>query len=439
MTRVDVAVVGAGLAGLMAARQLARAGLRTTVLEARDRVGGRTWSKAVGDGVVIDMGGQWIGPVQERMTALVDELGLETFVTYSEGETLRAVPGFNENTFGGLLEVFADLDRMASEVPLDEPWSAPHAKEWDSQTLHTWFSKRVQDPSVMAMARLVATALFTAEADELSLLHTLVYVRSAGSIANLTGVVGGAQERRFVLGAQEVSNRLAAELGPERVHLNCPVRRIEQNGEVVVIESDHLRVEARRAIVAIPVPLADRIVYAPALPGYRSQMHQRMAPGTVIKIHCVYETPFWRARGSNGRVMTNEGPITVTFDNSPHDAKRGVLVGFVEADEARHFCRLSEDARRKAAMECFVRFFGEQAANPIQYLETGWSEEEWTRGCYGGNFPPGGWTRYGWVLREPFGRVHWAGAETSTIWMNYMEGAVRSGERAASEVIAALR
>jgi monoamine oxidase len=207
----------------------------------------------------------------------------------------------------------------------------------------------------------------------------------------------------------------------------------------VVIESEQLRVEARRAIVAIPVPLADRIVYSPPLPGYRSQMHQRMAPGAVIKIHCVYETPFWRARGSNGRVMTDTGPVTVTFDNSPHDGKRGVLVGFVEADEARHFCRLSDADRRQAAIECFVRFFGEQAGSPIEYIETSWSEEEWTRGCYGGNFPPGGWTRYGWVLREAFGRVHWAGAETSTIWMNYMEGAVRSGERAANEVIAALR
>jgi monoamine oxidase len=439
MIRVDVAVVGAGLAGLVAARHLARAGVRTVVVEARDRVGGRTWSKAVSDGVVIDMGGQWIGPVQARMTALADELGLETFVTYSDGDTHRAVPGFDENSFGALLEVFADLDRMAAEVPLDAPWTAPHAKEWDSQTLHTWFSERVKDPGVMAMARLVATALFTAEADELSLLHTLVYVRSAGSIANLTGVIGGAQERRFVLGAQEVSNRLAAELGGERVRLNSPVRRIDQNDEVVIIESEELRVEARRAIVAVPVPLADRIVYSPALPGYRSQMHQRMAPGAVIKIHCVYETPFWRARGSNGRVMTDSGPVTVTFDNSPHDAKRGVLVGFVEADEARHFCLLPEADRRKAAIDCLVRFFGADAAKPIEYIETSWSEEEWTRGCYGGNFPPGGWTRYGWVLREPFGRVHWAGAETSTIWMNYMEGAVRSGERAANEVIAALR
>lgn len=438
MMRVDVAVVGAGLAGLVAARQLVRAGLRTVVMEARDRVGGRTWSKSVGDGVVIDLGGQWIGPLQERITALTEELGLETFVTYSEGDTLRAVPGFDENTFAALLEVFADLDRMASELPLDAPWTASRANEWDAQTLQTWFSERVKDPGVMAMARLVATALFTAEADELSLLHTLIYIRSAGSIANLTNVVGGAQERRFVLGAQEVSNRLAAELG-DRVQLDSPVRRIEQNDELVVLESGRLRVEARRTIVAVPVFLADRIDYSPALPGYRSQMHQRMAPGTVIKIHCVYDTPFWRARGSNGRVMTTAGPVTVTFDNSPRDGKRGVLVGFVEADEARHFCRLSDEARRKAAIECFVRFFGEEAATPTEYIETSWSEEEWTRGCYGGNFPPGGWTRYGWVLREPFGRVHWAGAETSDIWMNYMEGAVRSGERAASEVIAALR
>ena len=438
MTNVDVVVVGAGLAGLMAAREVSRVGRSVRVLEARDRVGGRTWSRVLRGGVVVDLGGQWIGPVQPRILALAKELGVETFQTYDQGETQRCIEGAGESTLAALGELFAQLDQMAGEIPLENPWTAARALEWDAQTFQTWLAARTQDPGTLALARLVATALFTAEADELSLFHVLVYIRSAGSMRNLTAVAGGAQELRFLHGAQQVSVRLAEQLGINRLMLATPVRRIIQHGDRVVVCSETETLQAQRVIVAVPAALADRIVYSPALPGYRSHMHQRIAPGTVIKIHCIYERPFWRARGSNGRVMSSVGPVTVTFDDSSPTASAGVLVAFVEADEARRFSRLTEEQRKAAALSCLSRYFGPEAAQPREYLETSWSEEEWTRGCYGGNFPPGGWTRYAFALREPFGRVHWAGAETSTVWMNYMEGAVLSGERAAREVLQAL-
>jgi monoamine oxidase len=439
MTKVEVVVVGAGLAGLCAARRLSQAGLSVSVLEARDRVGGRTWSRALADGTVLDLGGQWIGPMQTRVITLARELGVESFPTYNDGETLRFLPGDLQEVLQNLVLLFAKLDAMAEEIPLEQPWTAAHAREWDAQTFQTWLLANVSGPETLTLARLVATALFTVEADELSLLHVLVYIRSAGSIGNLTNVAAGAQELRFVKGAQELSLRLAAQLGEKCVRLSCPVRRIRQTSQLVTVESDGGSVAARSAIIAAPAALADRIVYAPALPGCRSHMHQRIAPGEVMKIHCVYDRPFWRARGLNGRVMSDTGPVTVTFDNSPAAGSAGVLVAFVEADEARLFRRLSAAERRKSAIDCLVRFFGVEAAQPREYVETDWSEEEWTRGCYGGNFPPGGWTRYGAALRQPFGRLHWAGTETSEVWMNYMEGAIRSGERAAEEVIAALR
>jgi len=438
MKQFDVVVVGAGLAGLCAARRLSQARLSVAVLEARDRVGGRTWSRALADGTVLDLGGQWIGPMQTRVLALARELGVATFPTYNEGETQRLLPGNLESVLQNLVLLFGKLDAMAEQIPVQQPWTAANAHEWDAQTFQTWLLANVTDPHTLVLARLVATALFTVEADELSLLHVLVYIRSAGSIGNLTNVTAGAQELRFVAGAQELSRRLAAQLGDNHVRLSCPVRGIEQTSQHVTVRSDDTSVGARYAIMAVPAGLADRVIYLPPLPGRRSHMHQRIAPGEVIKIHCVYAKPFWRLRGLNGRAMTDTGPVTVTFDNSPASGSPGVLVAFVEADEARQFRLLSDAQRRRAALDCLVRFFGPEAAEPREYVETDWSEEEWTRGCYGGNFPPGGWSRYGAALREPFGRVYWAGAETSDVWMNYMEGAVRSGERAAEEVIAAI-
>jgi monoamine oxidase len=435
---VDVAVVGAGLAGLMTARELTRAGLSVVVAEARDRVGGRTWSETRLDGTVVDFGGQWVGPTQDRILALAGELGVETFPTWDKGETQRVVQGRSKLTFDMLSELFVELQAMADTLPEDAPWNAPRALEWDSQTFATWLRDRLADPVTLALARLVGTALFSSEPSELSLLHVLAYIRAGRSIGILTSVAGGAQERRFVKGAQEVSIRLAHELG-NRVRLGSAVRRIQQFGDHVVIGCDALRVKAKRAVVAVPVAVSGRIDYEPALPGYRAQMVQRMPAGTTIKIHAIYERPFWREANLNGRLLTDEGPVSVVFDNSPQSGERGVLVAFVEGKDARAFCRLPADVRRTRALAVLANFFGPAAAAPLDYVEVNWSDEEWTRGCFGANFAPGGWTAYGFALREPFGLIHWAGAETATIWMNYMDGALRSGERAAAEVIASLQ
>lgn len=433
--KVDVVVVGGGLAGLSAARALIAAGKTCVVVEARDRVGGRTWSEVRANGTTIDLGGQWIGSCQPRVSALVADLGIETFSSYDEGETQRSLGG-KEVAFVKIADMFADLDAMAAELPLETPWTAPRAAEWDGQTFFTWLSNRFGEGEAQALARLVTSALFTAEPEEISMMHALIYIRSAGSIAKLTEVRGGAQETRFVKGAQELSRRLAQELGEKQVLLGRPVTAIGQTGDGVSVDAGDLRIKADRAIVAVPISIADRIAYSPPLPSYRAQLHQRVAPGTTFKIHCIYDRPFWRDRGLNGRLMYDAGPVTVTFDNSPADGRSGVLVGFVEADFARSFARLDAAARRQAALDCFARFFGPEAADPIDYVEVDWANEEWTRGCYGANFPPGAWTRYGWALREPCGRIHWAGAETSPVWMNYMEGAVLSGERAAAETLA---
>jgi monoamine oxidase len=388
----DVAVVGAGLAGLVAARALCRAGLRPLIIEARDRVGGRTWTRPAPGGAV-EAGGQFIGPTQDRLAALAGDLGIATFATHHTGRTRIDMAG-GRLAYKSAKRLLAELERMASELPPGAPWTAAHAAEWDAQTFHDWL-RRSGEPDTYGVMRMVTAAVFAAEPGELSLLHVLAYIRSAGSVDLLTEVTGGAQERRFVGGAQELSVRLAGLLGAGDLHLGAPVRRVRRTHDGVEVAARNLTVRARRAIVAVPPVLGDRIEYDPPLPAGRAGLHRRMAPGSTIKINCLYGTPFWRDEGLNGGLMRDRGPVTVTFDNSPPDAAHGVLVAFSQGDDARALARLSAGSRREAVLDVLGRYFGERAARPSGYVETDWTSEPWTRGCFGGNFGPGGWTRYG--------------------------------------------
>jgi monoamine oxidase len=443
--RTHVVVVGAGLAGLAAARALVAAGVDTLVLEARERVGGRTYTRPAADGTPIDLGAQWIGPSQDRMAALAAELGCATFPTYDTGRNIQlqggtraeyagAIPTADPLAAADIVEALLELTTMSSQVPLEAPWTAPSAAEWDAQTMASWIAANVTSTGARHLVELTVEALFSAEPGELSLLHCLFYIHSGGGLMNLIGVTGGAQERRFAAGAQSVSIKMAVALG-QRIMLGVPVRTIRQSDAGVVVEGDGFAVSAERVIVAIPPALASRIHYAPALPSYRDALTQRVPMGNTFKVHCLYERPFWRAEGLTGQATSDVGALRLTFDNSPEDGSPGILMGFIEGgDRWRTWARRSPEERRAAVLADLVRLYGEQAANPREYIEHSWAEEEYSRGCYAGNFPPGVWTRYGEALRAPSGRIHWAGTETATVWNGYMEGAVQSGERAAAEV-----
>ena len=276
MTDTDVVIVGAGLAGLSAARSLTEAGVDVVVVEARDRVGGRTLNHDLGGGKVVEVGGQWIGPTQDRIAALAAELGVETFPTYTAGHDVGVE--LSSDAIGDLAHL-AELQAMADTIPLDAPWTADHASEWDATTFHTWIADRMKDAEARAMAELMTGAIFTVPAAELSLLHVLIFIRSAGSLfPMLTDVEGGAQQDRFVGGSQRISELMAAELG-DRIVLSSPVRRVAQNGSVVVT-SDLVEVRAKRCIVAVPPTVIDRIAFEPALPATRAQLQRRMAAGS---------------------------------------------------------------------------------------------------------------------------------------------------------------
>lgn len=449
--RAGVVIVGAGLAGLAAARTLTAAGADVVVLEARDRVGGRTHTVRWDDGTPIDLGGQWIGPGQDRIAALAASVGVTTFPTYDSGHNIlllrdpaspagrrvaytSPIPMSAPDVAEDVIAALRALDRMAARVPLDAPWTADEAARWDRQTLATWIDAHVPSAGARSWLAVAVGAVFATEPHDLSLLHALFYVRSAGGWDPLISVAGGAQDSRFHDGAQEITNRVACALGG-RVVLNAPVHTIEQDQECVRVASDTTTVIARRAIVALPPALAGRLRYRPALGGLRDQLTQRMPMGSVIKVHCIYDEPFWRAEGLSGQMTSDTGPVGTTFDNSPDRGAPGILVGFIEGNEARRWGCRTEGERRAAVLADLVRYFGPRAGQPRAYIERCWAEEEYTRGCYAGYMPPGVWTAYGEALRAPVGRVHWAGTETAAVWNGYMDGAVRSGERAAAEVL----
>lgn len=443
----DVCVVGAGLAGLTAARQLADAGRDVVVLEARDRVGGRVLTEQLADGTVIDHGGQWLGPGQHRIARLAEELGNDTFATYDEGENLLrfgdrtgrysgAIPKLSPVVLLDMAQAQIRFDRMATRVPLDAPWAADRAHEWDGQTFETWIRRNAVTKGARELFTLYSEAVFAAEPADLSLLHALFYTHSGNGVDVLAGTSGGAQQDRFVRGSQPNADGLAALLD-DRVRLAQPVRRIDRSDDAVALLTDELLVKARHAVVAVPPPLAARIRYEPALPAARDQLLQRLPMGAVIKCHAVYDRPFWRDDGLTGQATTDAGPVKITFDNSPPSGTPGVILAFVEGANARAMSGLDPVERRTAVLESLATLFGPAAREPVDFVERDWSAEEWTRGCYGALFTPGAWTQHGPALREPVGRVHWAGTETATVWAGYMDGAIQSGERAAHEILSA--
>ncbi len=440
----DVVVVGAGLSGLAAARALTAGGARAIVVEARDRVGGRTVSEPVGKGV-FDLGGQWIGPHQRRLHALVRELGLPLFPTWDRGAKVLQLDG-HRSTYTGNIPALSPLalvqmqlalsltNRASARVSAYRPWAMPDAARLDAITVEQWRRRFMRSRSVRAVMDVAVRTVFGAEASEISLLYFLAYANAGGGLMRLVDIENGAQQDRFVDGAQSVSVRVAAALG-ERVVLSAPVRALAQDADGVTVQTDAGRFRARCAIVAVPPALAGRIAYTPAMPAQRDALTQRFPMGATIKCLALYERAFWRERGLSGEGITNVGPVAVAFDNTSHDGTQPALLGFVVGRAAHEWGARPASERRAAVLASYVRMFGAEAAEPTHYVEKDWSQEPWSGGCPVGVMPTGALSQFGPALRQPVGRIHWASTETAVEWTGYLEGAIESGERAASEVL----
>ena len=455
--QADVIVVGAGFAGLTAAREVVSNGKSVLVVEARDRVGGRVWNHELGGGDVSERGGTFVGPTQDHILALAKAYAVDTFDTYDTGDNVYVRDG-NRQTYSDtgptgtappdgpmladLATVVTRLDDMSTHVPVDAPWHADSAADWDGQTLETWIKANSVNPDFMKLVRAATRPIFGAEPRELSLLFTLFYIASSGNedhpgtFERNFDTRDGAQMWRLAGGSQTIAFRMAEQELKRRIFLNAPVRRIVQSASGVRVICDRLELRGKQVIVAVPPALAGRIDYEPLLPFQRDQLTQRLGQGALTKVAAVYDKPFWRDKGLNGTAVSTDGLVSATFDDSPNRANPpGVVFGFVGGDQCRAYAQLSDSDRRTKVLQQFQTFFGDEAINPTAFFDTLWAGEQWSRGCPVGICPPGLLLAYGDQLRAPQGRIHWAGTETSTYWNGYMDGAVRSGERAAREAL----
>lgn len=450
--RVDVIVVGGGLAGLTAAWRLRQCGVGDVlVLEAKDRVGGRTATETLPGGLQLDVGGQWVGPTQARVLALSREVGVRTFPTPASGRHVMVLGG-ERHVYRGLfplrrtrmgldvVQAAIKLDSMARQVPVDAPWRARDAAAWDATSLGDWLRQRLSTDEAYVLMSLFSGLTLGGDPDELSLLWVLQHIHSAGGIQPLMAVQGGAQDRRFLEGAQALSLRLAERLG-SAVRLATPVERICWHAQGAQVHVHGQCVQARRVIVALSPADRQRITFTPELPAAQASLHARMDLFKGIKVQAVYERPFWREQGLSGQALSDRGVAAVTFDNSHPGRPEGVLVTFVAGKTgvspvAPSASQLSDLAwRRRSVLDAFAHYFGPAARTPIAYVEKDWREEPWSAGCIPA-LAPGVLTEIGGDLRDTVGPIIWAGTETAHVWGGYMDGAVRSGEHAAKLAVA---
>ncbi len=441
----DVVVVGAGFAGLSAARDLVRLGHDAVVLEGRDRVGGRSCTATIA-GAPVDLGGTFVGPTQDAVIELAKELGCRSVPTHNRGKNLirwhgrvrsyrSTIPRLSILELLDVSRIQWRFERLCRRVPVDEPWTSPIALTLDSKTLDEWLRYVHASASTRELMAIMARVTWGAEPDEVSMLHAARYVKAAGGLGRMLDVEGGAQQDRFPGGTQQIALRMAEELGP-RVVLNTIVRGVERHSDgTLTVRFDGGDVTAKAVVVAVPPAHRASIAFEPALPPEYEKLTEHWPQGNLSKAYVAYETPFWRADGCSGEALSDEGPVFITFDVSPSDAGPGILLGFTDA---RTFDPLPPDQRRAQALDGFAKLFGESARNPVDYLDHCWGAEEFAPGGPTAAVPPGSWTTYGPWLRKPVDRIFWAGTETADKWTGFLDGAVRSGQRAADEVHRAL-
>ncbi|MFC7446380.1 flavin monoamine oxidase family protein [Rhodococcus daqingensis] len=445
----DVVIVGAGPSGLTAATELTKAGLTVAVLEARDRVGGRTWTDTV-DGAMLEIGGQWVSPDQSALYATLETLGLKTFDRYRDGESVYIAPNGERTVYSGdsfpvsdhtraeMDRLVAILDELAAEIGAEEPWAHPRARELDTVSFRQWLAGLSDDQEARDNISLfVAGGMLTKPAHAFSALQAVLMAASAGSFSNLVNE-DFILDRRVIGGMQQVSLGLAETLGDD-VHLNSPVRTIRWGADGVTVLADgDLQVEARRVVLAVPPNLYPRVSFDPPLPRRQHQMHQHQSLGLVIKVHAVYETPFWRTEGLSGTGFSAGEVVQEVYDNTNYGDSRGTLVAFVSDEKADAMFELPADERRARILESIARFLGPEAAEPVVYYESDWGSEEWTRGAYAASFDLGGLHRYGRDQRAPVGPIHFSCSDIAGAGYQHVDGAIRMGRRTAGDIVDAL-
>ncbi|MGO2633908.1 MAG: flavin monoamine oxidase family protein [Galactobacter sp.] len=448
----DVVIVGAGPSGLTAALELQKAGKTVAVLEARERVGGRTWTDTM-NGATIEIGGQWISPDQGALYSLADELGIDTFERWKAGKSVfigadgvrHEYEGedfpVSENTVAEINKLIAKMDELAATVDPDRPWDAPNAKELDTISFHHWLASQTDDAeAVECVGLFIAGGMLTKPAKTFSALQALLMAASAGSFSNLVDE-DFILDRRLSTSMQGVSLAVAERVGQENIFLDNPMLKLEwseADGGHVVAHGSTVTVQAKRVIMAIPPNLYTRPSFVPPLPRWQQVTHQHQSMGLVIKVHAVYDTPFWREKGLSGTCFSPSSLVQEIYDNTFHTDDNGTLVGFVSDEKADAMWALSEDERKQAILGDMARFLGEEALDTKLFYLSDWGSEEWTRGAYATSYDLGGLHRFGPTQNDAVGPIYFSSSDLAGEGYQHVDGAVRMGRRTAARIVADL-
>ncbi|XP_072028190.1 LOW QUALITY PROTEIN: amine oxidase [flavin-containing] B-like [Amphiura filiformis] len=442
----DVIVIGGGVSGLSAAKLLQDKGYNVLVLEARNRVGGRTYTIQDPSCKYVDLGGAYIGPSQNRVLRLSTELGIQNYKVNAHERTIlytgsvhafQDLPRiYNPIVLMDFIHLWRTVEFCVQEVSLVTPWTCPRAEEWDNITAKEFIDKTCWTHFAKSSAMLRSLMTFATEPHDLSFLYFLWYIGSGGGVLKAMATTGGAQERKFIGGSMQISSRIADRLGKDHLYYEKPVRHICQDDNVVTVTTqDGCQYKADYVISAMAPTLVSKLSFDPPLVSLKSQLLQRMPMGSCIKTITYYKTAFWKGKDYCGDLI-GIGTVCEAHDDTKPDGSYPAIMGFVNADHARELVTLPKETRKQKICEHYAEAYGtEEALHPVNYIEQNWMAEQYSGGCYMGTMPPGVLTKFGKVIREPHGRVFFLGTETAVEWSGYMDGAIESGERAAREVL----
>ncbi|TDQ19433.1 monoamine oxidase [Algoriphagus boseongensis] len=442
----EVVIVGAGFSGLAAARILKQSHIAFEILEARDRLGGRVYTKKFDQGYYLDFGGQWIGPTQDRMYALCEEYGVSFYETYNQGKNILDLKG-KIKTYSGVIPkldlfsllnldwVIRKLERLAKKIPMNSPWTHPKAQKWDHMTLEDFLKSECKTNSSYAVLRAGCETIFACDPEELSFLHALFYIKSGTSLDCLINIKNGAQQHRIQGGMQLLAEKIS-EGFQEDIHFNSPVKQILTRENGYTVFTSEREIICKQVIIAIPPPLLKEIGFQPALPQTKTGLLENYPMGQVAKCFLIYEKPFWRTQGFSGQSVSDENtPYQTLFDCSPSDGSKGILMGFSIGSRARNLFKLPKEEREKTMRKVANRYFGPMADDYLNYEDFFMTDETWSQGCYAALMQPKAWTSFQDAYRNSVGNIHFAGTEAATRWHGYIEGAVLAGEAAAEKVL----